>query len=256
MLTSAGVTAPTARAWWCCTFHGLRAMVAVFQNVFHEKDGVIYYDLPVDGEIGMMGWALHADSALGQDGTVHIRVREASSQERTLAVRVPDWAEEIEVSVGGKKLAGKSLDGYLEVRRAWKSGEELILSYVMKTRLRAPDNAGPRVAVLHGPWLLAVDEALSPGYFDEPSSQNQVQLPANGAVKPEAAGLGHAVVTPFAVAAGRLKLTVLPGGYPVQPIVVTLRPIAEFTSGPDSNHLEFWLPIKTQIEKLDSNYKP
>jgi DUF1680 family protein len=256
MLTSAGMTTPTARAWWCCTFHGLRAMVAVFQNVFHEKEGVIYYDLPVDGEIRATGLALRADSALGHDGTVRIRVREGDSQDRTVAVRVPDWADEMTISVGGKKLAGRSRDRYVEVRRAWKSGEELTLSYAMKTRLLLPEKPGPRVAVLHGPWLLAVDEALSPGYFDEPSNQNQVQLPARGDVKLETAGLGNAVPTPFTAAAGRLRLTVLPGGYPVQPSVVTLRPIAEFTSGPDSNHLEFWLPIKPQIEKLDGSYRP
>jgi hypothetical protein len=42
----------------------------------------------------------------------------------------------------------------------------------------------------------------------------------------------------------------------MQPGVALLRPVAEFTGGPDSNHLEFWLPIKPQVEKLDSTYKP
>jgi hypothetical protein len=112
------------------------------------------------------------------------------------------------------------------------------------------------VAVLHGPWLLAVDEAASPNYFDEPSIQNQVQLPSTGDVKLDADERPTGPATPFSAPVAHLKLRFLPGGYPVQPGIAMLRPIAEFTIGPDSNHLEFWLPVKPQLEKLDSNYKP
>jgi len=53
----------------------------------------------------------------------------------------------------------------------------------------------------------------------------------------------------FSAPVAHLKLNYLPG-------VALLRPIAEFTGSPDSNHLEFWLPLKPQTEKLDSNYHP
>ena len=256
MLTGAGVGAPTARAWWCCTFHGLRALVAVFQSVFHEKEGAIYYDLPVDGQITSKGLTLRADSSLGQDGTVRVEVRASDVQPRTIAVRIPDWAMETSLSASGQTLTGTSREGYFEVRRAWKKGEVFTIHYGLKTRLLSPEKPGPRVAVVHGPWLLAVDEAWSPNYYDEPSTQNQVQLPATGSVKLEVAGPASSVASPFAAPAAHLKLKFLPGGYPMQPGVALLRPIAEFTTGPDSNRLEFWLPIKPQIEKLDSNYKP
>ena len=182
-LTSAGMSAPTARAWWCCTFHGLRALVAVFQSVFHETDGERSdYDLPVDGQIAAGGLTLRANSSLGQNATVRMEIVKSDAQIRTIALRIPDWAKRMTLSEHGQKLAGTSRDGYLEVRRAWKSGEVFSVSYVFRTRLLSPpstpDQPASRVAVLHGPWLLAVDEASSRYYFDERSIQNLVQRPA------------------------------------------------------------------------------
>jgi hypothetical protein len=46
-----------------------------------------------------------------------------------------------------------------------------------------------------------------------------------------------------------------PGGYPMQPQTALLRPISEYTSGPDANELWFWLPLVPRAEGLDSNYK-
>jgi hypothetical protein len=38
----------------------------------------------------------------------------------------------------------------------------------------APGEGQPRIAILHGPWLLGVDAVSTPNYFDEPSPQNRV----------------------------------------------------------------------------------
>jgi hypothetical protein len=51
------------------------------------------------------------------------------------------------------------------------------------------------------------------------------------------------------------RLKYLPGGYSLQPQTALLRPIAEYTAGPDANVLNFWLPLVPTSEGLDSNYK-
>lgn len=255
-LTGTGMGAPTARAWWCCTFHGLRALVAVFHNVFHESEGAVYYDLPVDGTISGKGIALRAESSLGTLGTVRIEVQRSDGEARTIAVRMPEWASHVRVTSQGQQLAGTNRDGYFEVRRGWKSGDAITVSYGLTTRLLAGKKGTSKVAVQHGPWLLAVDEVASPNFFDEPSNQNQVDLPAAGEVKLMAVQGAHGASCVFCAPVAHLQLEFLPGGYPMQPSVATLRPIAEFTGGPGGNRLEFWLPLKPQMEKLDSNYKP
>jgi hypothetical protein len=100
-----------------------------------------------------------------------------------------------------------------------------------------------------------VDQTLSPAYFDEPSSENKVELPEKaGQVQLKPAPLA-ATVARFAVPVAHFRLDYLPGGYSLQPQTALMRPIAEYTDGPDQNELDFWLPLVPQTEGLDSNYK-
>jgi DUF1680 family protein len=226
----------------------------VFESVFREKDGIVYYDLPVDGRFRAKELSLRADASLGRNATVRLTVTPADARRRTIAVRIPEWAADVKAALPGLTLAGTPRQGYLELERVWKSGDVVTIRYTMRTRLLPADKPASSVAVLYGPWLLAVDESASAHYFDEPSSQNQVLLPASGEIKLEAAGPAGRTATPFDVPVAHFKLKYLPGGYPIQPATALLRPMAEFTNGPDSNRLDFWLPVKAQVEKLDSNY--
>ena len=63
-----------AHAWWCCTFHAMRAMVDLLENVFREQDGAVCYDLPVDG----CGPGVCAQSNLEQDGSVRLDISRGS----------------------------------------------------------------------------------------------------------------------------------------------------------------------------------
>jgi DUF1680 family protein len=217
LLAADGIAPEFAHAWWCCTFHGLRAMAALFDFGFHESEGALVYDLPVDSVGGLPGLELRAESSLARDGTVLVTVLKSDGAPHALRVRVPEWASEV-------KGAGAAA-------RVWKTGETVTLTYALRTR--EVKRAG-RTAVFRGPWLLAVSEHGSPNYFDEPYPENKVQWPAEpvkGAVPPPVA---------FSVPSARLQIRYLPGGYPVQPGVALLQPIAEYTNGPDSNRLVFW----------------
>ena len=218
VLAADGIAPDFAHAWWCCTFHGLRAMAALFDYGFHESDGALVYDLPIDARGEIPGLELRADSSLERDATVRLTVLKSDAAPHILRVRVPQWASEVK--------------GANEAARVWKSGETVTLTYVLRTR---EIKQSGRTAIFRGPWLLAVDEHLSPNFFDEPYTQNQVQLPA----EPATAAIPSA---PFSVPAARLQIRYLPGGYPMQPGTALLRPMAEYTGGPDSNRLVFWLP--------------
>ena len=218
VLAADGIAPDFAHAWWCCTFHGLRAMAALFDYGFHQSGGTLVYDLPVDSRGEISGLELRAESALERDGSVLVTVLKSDGAPHALRVRVPEWASEVK--------------GADSAARVWKIGETLTLTYVLRTREVKQDG---RTAIFRGPWLLAVDEQASPGFFDEPYTENKVQWPA----EPAAAAMGYAA---FSVPAARMRVRYLPGGYPVQPAAALLRPMAEYTSGPDSNRLVFWLP--------------
>jgi DUF1680 family protein len=222
VLAADGIAPDFAHAWWCCTFHGLRALAALFDYGFHQSGGALVYDLPVDSRGEVPGLELRAESALERDGTVLVTVLRSDGAPHALLVRVPEWASEVK--------------GANPAPRLWKTGETVTLTYVLRTREVKQDG---RTAIFRGPWLLAVDEHASPGFFDEPYPENKVQWPAEpvkGAVPPTPSSGDFSV--PFA----HLQIRYLPGGYPVQPGIALLRPMAEYTGGPDSNRLVFWLP--------------
>lgn len=260
-LSDAGLVPPFAHAWWCCTFHGLRALAAVFQSVFHDQSGALLYDLPVDGRGTSAGLTIRADSSLERNASVQLSVLKADGKAHDLRVRVPEWATDVKLSLAGQPLKATVQDGYLSASRVWQTGDVVTATYALRTRLVKRGNDGRQAAVFHGPWLLAVDETASPAYFDEPSNENKVELrETNGQLHLEPAALEPAAATGapgrFAVPVARFRLKYLPGGYSMQPQTALLRPIAEYTSGPDANVLDFWLPLVPTSEGLDSNYRP
>lgn len=253
-LTSTGFAPPTARAWWCCTFHGLRALAAVFAATFRDSDGVLLYDLPIDGSTSTDGLTVRAESTLQRDAKATLTIEQPGSGKRSLGVRLPAWATAVTLELAGKPLPLETHDGFVSVSRQWAAGDCVTVSYLLRTRTESDPKQATRVAVFHGPWLLAVDEVSSPNYFDEPSQQNQVRFRAQNAGAQLKAAPTAGPAGPFAVPIARFRFHYRPGGYPIQPASALLRPLAEYTSGPDLNRLDFWLPLVPETEKLDSNY--
>jgi DUF1680 family protein len=240
VLTVTGTTTPAARAWWCCTLHGARALYAIRRMVFHADEDGLTYDLAADG-VGESGdLIIRADSSLGQYDSVKLTVEKAGPRPRTLRIRVPEWASELTVTEPGPRLASIQRDGYTAVTRIWKAGYTLQLHYTLRTRAITDKEHPEMVSIFHGPWLLGVDESASPGFFDEPFTGNIVKLSA-GEVKLDPVA-PTASADPFSIPVAHFRLAYDPGGYPMQPAQAILRPIAEATSSPDQDQWAFWLP--------------
>ena len=247
VLTATGTTTPTARAWWCCTLHGARAFYAIRRMAFHEDAQGVAYDLPVDGIGETAGLSMRAESSLERDGSIALTVEKAAAGTRTLQVRVPEWASEMSILEAGKKIAAPQREGYASVTRVWKAGDTLKLRYALRTRAVSDSKHPGMVSVFHGPWLLGVDEAGSPHFFDEPFTENTVKL-ASGDVKLDRVAPSPSAA-PISVPMAHFRLTYSPGGYPMQSAQAVLRPIAEATSSPDQNQWAFWLPVVSKGEK-------
>jgi DUF1680 family protein len=234
--------------------------VATFQHAFHGQAGALSYDLPVDGRGEAEGLAVRAESELERTATVRLSVVQADQRAHALRIRMPEWATAVRLSLDGRPLEAQVEGGYLTASRVWQSGEVVTVRYAMRTReVKRGGNAGTdarQAAVFYGPWLLAVDPSASPNFFDEPANENQVQLvEQNGQLRLEAAPKLAEPAGRFAVPVAHFILHYRPGGYPMQPQTALLRPISEYTSGPDANELWFWLPLVPRAAGLDSNYK-
>jgi DUF1680 family protein len=232
----------SARAWWCCTLHGLRCFPDVARSVFRASAAGIHYDLPIDGAMNQDALSLRAESQLGKDGTVAITVTSAAGKSADLLIRRPDWSSGIDLRVNGVNISPLAENGYLRISRTWKTGDVLAVNYKMQTRTERGEKG--RSAVFHGPWLLAADDEASPFFWDEPHQQNVVRLPA--AASGGNIALVRAPSLPaqaFAVPEARFSVEYLPGGYPMIPSRAVLRPVAEQT-GTRSLNWEFWFRLQ------------
>jgi DUF1680 family protein len=242
VLTGEGVSAVSARAWWCCTFHGLRAYPDVFRAAFRGDAESLRFDLPVSGEGRAGGLVMSAISSLGANGTVTLRVTAAPASARRLSIRVPAWADRIGVSLNGRPLEGSRAGAAWETSRVWRPGEVIAVHYVFGTRTVESPADPSRLAIFHGPWLLGIDAHDSPSFFDEPSQENRVVLEkaGDGLLRLNTAQRRPAGARRFTAPAAHFSLQFLPGGYPVQPQTALLRPIADQTSLPDATSWVFW----------------
>jgi DUF1680 family protein len=219
-LTPDGAGMPSAQAWWCCTLHGLRAFPDVRGAAFSKTRAGVSYDLPVDGSLTTDGISVEADSHLGEDGSVEIRVTKSDAKPREIAVRVPAWAESVQVEVNGKLLK-------FHLARAWEKGDRLRVRYTLKTRLIHSPKNPKQVGFVVGPWMLGASREREPGFCNEPSERNLLLLPDTGN--------DQAMLEPAATDER---------GYPMQPTWLTLRPIVERTAGGTQDSWTFWFTPK------------
>jgi DUF1680 family protein len=232
-LSPLGYGAQSARAWWCCTPHGLRTFPEIFRRALRLHDSTLSVDLPTDGRVRSPGYEIRATSSLTRDGSVRIHVHRAAAPITALDVRTPGWAAGVRVQAGGRELNGNIVGGRMRFPILASEGSELTVTWLPATRRLVRETPGGTfLAFQHGPWLLAVDELASPFFFDEPYTDNRILVPASGDFRLEQASAGD--LTMPSMPAASFWLPYRPGGYPQKVERALLHPLADRTwiSGP------------------------
>jgi len=215
----------SARAWWCCTLHGLRAFPDIQERVFVAKDGEVDYDLPMDGRIESPELSAAAESTLADDGIVMIRITQTAGKPAALSIRQPEWAQGMAIRLNGALANFPPVDGRVRIERVWKAGDQVTLKYPMKLRTEAA--AKDRVAYWYGPWLLGASATDNPNYFNELTVDNKL---VKGSERPMAAAKD--AQRSFAVPVAATAADSVHAEFPDQPGTVVLRAIAEQTGLP------------------------
>jgi hypothetical protein len=229
----------------------LRAFADIFAAVFHTKGGLLFYDLPVDGRGSAEGLSLAAESSLERDGRIYLEVLQSDGRSHALFIRQPKWVTRIDVVLGTQQLRTEPSEAYLKVERNWKKGERIALHYRMRSYVVQQPSSGDRLAIFHGPWLLAIDESLTPEFFSESLLLNRLaklSVGENGDVDLGTSAAAEDSGTPFCVPIARFRVKYFPGGYPIQPSSAILRPLAENTAVKATTPWEFWFRIRKENE--------
>jgi len=95
------------------------------------------------------------------DGQVRVRVEQTPTQEWTLSMRVPGWAEGASLQVNGEQRPAPA-GSYASVRRRWQAGDRIKLSLPMTVRIVEADERVDAVrgcvAIERGPLVFAVEQ--------------------------------------------------------------------------------------------------
>ena len=110
-------------------------------------------------------------------GDVELTITPAKKSEFVVYLRIPGWADSVQVNINGKAFPGAKPATYLPIRREWAAGDRIHLNVemtpqVVEANARVADDAG-RVAVQRGPLIYCLEE------LDQPSgvSLTDVVLP-------------------------------------------------------------------------------
>jgi DUF1680 family protein len=170
----------TAREWsepfdsfWCCVGTGMESHSKHGDSIFWEAGDTLYVNLFIPAELD---WAAHGvklglETGYPFDGRVALRFEKAPAQaELTIALRLPAWCAAPALEVNGKPVeTRRDRDGYLRARRAWSSGDTIVLDLPMPLRFESTPDDPRVVALLRGPLVLAADLGPSDAAFEGPA---------------------------------------------------------------------------------------
>ncbi len=144
----------------CCVGTGMENHVKYGEGIYFHNADNLWVNLFIASELEWKarGVTLRQETQWPAGDASTITIKTAKSQEFALNIRHPFWAEKLTVKVNGKIISDTtSPSSYCEIKRIWKSGDKVDISFPMALRTEAmPDNPN-RIAVFYGPTLLAAD---------------------------------------------------------------------------------------------------
>ena len=147
-------------SFWCCMGSGLESHAKHGDSAFWQDGGdALYVNLFVPAHVDWRegGMAFTLDTAFPHGEDVTIAVDSAPRGRRTLALRIPGWCAEPEVTVNGEPIATGPGPDYLRIKRRWREGDRVQARFPMTLAIEAAMDDPDTVSFRHGPLVLAAD---------------------------------------------------------------------------------------------------
>ena len=253
----------------CCPFNLARLIPQVQGMVYAHTDDDVYCGLyvgsSVDIPLACGDVTLTQSSGYPYDGRIRFGVEmDQPEGEFTLWLRVPTWSRDrfipgnlysyadgtkadVSVRVNGRKVRAAVKNGYISVRRRWKSGDEVELNIGMPVRFSVADERVDadrnRLCVTRGPLVYCAEgpDNEFPAYkyvVDEPVRDVQVDMFEEGVMK------GIVKLSMDAAASGDEGLV---------PSRLTLIPYYSWNNRGDNTTMNVWFALDP--ETLNQNEK-
>jgi uncharacterized protein len=146
-------------AFTCCVGSGMEHHLLYGRYLYFQQGDRLYVNQFAASELDWSekGVRIRQETRFPDEASTVLLVSAQRPTELELRVRVPNWAEQgVTVRVNDRVTRVRTLaDGYASVRRTWRDGDRVEVEFPFTLRLEAmPDNPN-RVAVFHGPLVMA-----------------------------------------------------------------------------------------------------
>ncbi|WP_268223933.1 aceric acid hydrolase [Sinomicrobium oceani] len=174
----------------CCAPNITRTIAEIGNYAYSFSEKGVYINLYGSNRLQTVtpegsSLVLRQETGYPWDGDIQIVMEEVPSGEYGINLRIPGWSKGTTVEVNGKEISGVSAPGtYLELKRKWKKGDRISLSFPMPATLMQAnplvEEAANQVAVQRGPIVYCLESAGLP----EGTDIGQVALDSKEAFTP------------------------------------------------------------------------
>lgn len=165
----------------CCVGSGMESHALHGFGIYYTSPDRLWVNIyaPSTADWQAGGVKVQMDTSFPEGDAAALRLTTKTPKPFTLALRRPAWAGEgFTVTVNGEPLKDLPAPGsYVEVRRTWKTGDEVRLALPKALRLEpTPDNPR-RTAIMWGPLVLAGDLGPQPQRGRGNAAPSQPDIP-------------------------------------------------------------------------------
>jgi len=148
-------------SFWCCVGTGFENHAKYAEAIYYHNDNGVYVNLFIPSQLNwkQKGFKLEQQTNYPEDNTTNLTVKETSGGPLSLYIRYPSWATSgAHIAVNGKAVKVSEQPGsYVELKRNWKAGDKITVTYPMSLRLVAANDNPDEAAIAYGPIVLAGD---------------------------------------------------------------------------------------------------
>ena len=145
-------------SFWCCVGSGFESHAKYAESIYFHNDKGVFVNLFIPS---VLSWKeknveITQLTDFPYKDEVHFKIATEEPSPFTVYLRHPSWSKNVDVKINGKKLRVRTnSNGYIEIERTWKSGDEIFVKYHMDLHWEyTPDNKNI-AALLYGPVVLA-----------------------------------------------------------------------------------------------------
>lgn len=178
---------PVRPQWYacaCCPPNLVRMIMSLGDYAWDEQEDVIYSHLFMGGTAKFSKAEITVESGYPWNGDVVYTISKcAADEEFTLAIRIPGYVKDAKIIVAGQPFDGENKEGYIYLKRNWKAGDQVKITFEMPVRrvycnTRVRDNAG-KVALMRGPFVYCFEEKDNGAHLQE------IRIPQDAQIEEE-----------------------------------------------------------------------